>query len=71
MWGCLEAHPGQNPFDHIVPMMWGSTEAINNFLEEPVFIFWGSRVANWRSYYSDFIIWKGGIAERVLTTTLL
>ena len=35
----LEEHIEQNPFDHIVPMMGGSTEAINRFFEEPVFVF--------------------------------
>ena len=71
MWRGLEAHLEQNPFDHILPMMGVSTEAIKRFLEEPVFIFLKSRVANWRSYYSDLIIWKGGVSECVLTVTLL
>ena len=61
----------QNPFDHIVPMMGGSTEAIKRFIQELVFIFLEIWVANWRSYYSDLIIWKGGVTERVLTVTLL
>ena len=33
MWGGLEAHLEQNAFYHIVPMMGGSTEAINSLLE--------------------------------------
>ena len=69
--GGLEAHLEQNPFDCIVSMLGGSTEAIKRFLEEPVFIFLESQVANWRSYYSDLIVWKGGVAERVLEVTLL
>ena len=71
MWGGLEAHLEQNPFDHIVPMMGGLTEAIKRFLQEPVFIFLEIRVANWRSYYSDLIVCKGGVAECVLEITLL
>ena len=71
MWCVLEDHLEQNPFDHIVPMMGGSTEAINCFLEEPVFIFLEIRVANWKSYYSDLIVWKSGVAECVLSVTLL
>ena len=31
MWRGLEAHLDQNPFDHIVPMMGGSTDAIKRF----------------------------------------
>ena len=71
MWGGLEAHLEQNPFDHIVPMMGGLTEAINSLLEESVFIFLKIRVTNWRYYYSDLIVWKSGFAERVLAVTLL
>ena len=71
MWIGLEGHMEHNPFDHIVPMMGGLTEAIKRFLEEPVFIFLKIRVANWRSYHSKLIIWKGGVAERVLKLTLL
>ena len=71
MWRGLDAHLEQNPFDHIVSMMGGSTEAIKRFLQEPVFIFLENRVYNWRSYYCDLIIWKGGVTERVITVTLL
>ena len=67
----LEEHIEQNPFDHIVPMMGESAEAIKRFLQDPVFFFLEIRVAHWRSYYSDLIIWKGGIKERVLKVTLL
>ena len=71
MWRGLEANLGHNPFDCIVPMMGVSTEAIKRFLQEPVFIFLENRVSNWRSYYFDLIIWKGGVTELVLTVTLL
>ena len=71
MWRGLEAYLEQNLFDHIILMMGRSTEAIKCFLQEPVFIFLESRVSNWRSYYCDLIIWKGGIIERVLTVTLM
>ena len=71
MWRGLEAHLEQNLFDRIVPMILGLTEAINRFLEELVFIFLKSRVANWRLYYSDLIIFKGDVAKRFLTITLL
>ena len=62
----LEAHLEHNPFDNIVPMMGGLTEAINRFLDETVFILLEIRVANWRSYYSNLIVWKGGVEECVL-----
>ena len=71
MWGGIDAHIEQNPFDHIVPMMGVSTEAIKRFLEKPVFIFLKIRVANWRSYYSDLIIWEIGVAECILKFTFL
>ena len=71
MWGGLEAHLEHNPFGNIVPMMGGLTESIKRFLQEPVFIFLESRVSNWRSYYCDLIIWKGGGTKRVLTVTML
>ena len=61
MWGGLEAHPEDNPFDNIVPIMGGSTESIKCFLQEPVFVFLESRVSNWRSYGCNLIIWKGGV----------
>ena len=61
MWRGLEAHLDHNNFDHIVPMMGGSTESIKRFLQEPGFIFLESRVSNWRSYCCDLIIWKGGV----------
>ena len=56
MWGGLEAHLDQNPFDNIVPMMGGTAESIKRFLEETLFIFLEIRVANWRSYYSDLVV---------------
>ena len=71
MWVVLKAHLEHNPFDLIVPMMGGLTESIKRFLQEQVFIFLEILVSNWRSYYCDFIIWKGGVTERVLTVTLL
>ena len=71
MWRGLEDHVYQNPFDHIVPIMEGSTEAIHSFLEDPLFIFLERGVANWRSNYRDLIIWKDGVTERVPTVTLL
>ena len=71
MWGGLEAHLEENPFDHIVPMMGVSTESIQCFLQEPVFILLESWVSNWRSYDCNLIIWKGGVTERVLAVTLL
>ena len=71
MWGGLVDHLEQNPFDRIVPMMGGSTEAIKRFLRETVFIFLEIRVSDLRSYYCDIIIWKGSDTERVLKVTLL
>ena len=71
MWGGIKDHPKQNLFDHIVPMMGGLMESTKRFLQESVFIFLKSWVANWRSYYCDLIIWKGGVTEHVLTATLL
>ena len=47
-------------------MMGVSTYSIKRFLEDTVFIFLEIRVANWRSYYSDLIVWEGGFAECVL-----
>ena len=57
MWGGLESHLEENPFDNIVPMMGGSTESIQCFLQEPVFIFLESWVSNWMSYDCNLIIW--------------
>ena len=71
MWRGLDAHLDQNPFDNIVPMMGRLKDTINTFLEESVLIFLKSQVSNWRPYYIDLIIWKGGVAERVLKVTLL
>ena len=71
MWEGLEAHLEKNPFDHIVLMMGGSTESIQCFLQEPVFIFLERRVSNWRPYDCSLIIWQGGVTERILTVTLL
>ena len=61
MWGALEAQLEKDTFDCIVPMMGGSTEAIMRFLEDPVFVFLGIRVANWRSYYIDLIVCNSGV----------
>ena len=61
MWGILDTNIEKNPFDHILPMMGGSMEAIKRFLEEPAFIFLEIRVANWGSYYIDIIIWNSGV----------
>ena len=71
MWGGLEAHLEQNPFDHIVPIMGVSKESIKRFLQEPVFIFLGIWVSNWKLFYCNLIIWKDGVSERVITLTLL
>ena len=61
MWGVLEAHLENNPFDHIIPMMRRLTESIQCFLQEPVFIFLEGWVHNWRSHDCNLIIWQGGV----------
>ena len=55
MWGGLEAHLEQNPFEYIIPMMGGSMEAMKHFIEEPLFIFLNSQVANRRLHHIDRI----------------
>ena len=45
MWRDLEAYLEENTFDHIVPMMGVSTECIQCFLQEPVFVFLKIRVS--------------------------
>ena len=42
MWRGLKAHIEQNPFDHIVPMMGGLTEAIRVFLRSQYSSSWKS-----------------------------
>ena len=71
MWGGFEAHLEENPFDRIVPMMRGSTESIQCFLQDPLFIFLESRFSNGRSYNCNLIIWKVIFAKRILEVTLL
>ena len=61
MWGCLEAHLEENPFDQIVPIVGGSTESIQCFLQETVFILLERWVSNWRSYDCNLIILQGGV----------
>ena len=67
----LEAHLEKNTFDRIVLMVGGSMESIKHFIHEPVSIFLESWVSNWRLYYCELVIWKGGVTERVLTVTFL
>ena len=55
MWGGLESHLEENPFDNIVLMMGGSTESIQCFLQEPVFVFLEGWVSNWRFYDCNLI----------------
>ena len=71
MWGGFEAHLEENHFDHVVSMIGGSTESIQCFLQEPVFIFLEGWVYNWRSYDCNLIIWQGGVTEHVLAFTFL
>ena len=61
MWGGLEAHLEENPFNHIVRMKGGSMESIQCFLQEPVFVFLEIRVSDWRSYGCNLVIWKDGV----------
>ena len=71
MWGGFEAHLEENPFGHIVPIMWVSAESIQCFLQEPLLIFLEGCISNWRSYNCHLIIWQGGVAEGVLAVSLL
>ena len=61
MWGGLEAHLEENPFDHIVPMKRGLTDSIQCFLQEKIFILLESQVSNWMYYDCNIIIWQGGV----------
>ena len=59
----------KNIGDHVVPMMGRATEAVQCFLQKPIFIFGVSGVTNGRSNDGKFIIWKFCIAEGIFATS--
>ena len=46
------------------------TETIQRFPEEPIFIFGGVGVSNWRLDNSDLVVGEDALAEGVLAVTL-
>ena len=48
-----------------------SAETVQLFLEEPIFVLGGIRVANRRLYNSDLIVGEGVLTKGVLAVTLL
>jgi hypothetical protein len=67
----FEADASENRRDLVVPVAGTSAETVQRFLEEPIFILGGIRVANWRRYDSDLVIKEDALTEGVLAVSLL
>ncbi len=56
----------ENRRDLVVPVAGTSAENVQCFLEEPIFVLGGIRVANWRLYYSDLVVGEDTLTKGVL-----
>ena len=48
-----------------------SAETVQRFLEEPIFVLGGIRVADWRLYDSDLVVGEDALTKGVLAVALL
>ena len=71
MFGGRQAHILEDTSNHVVPVVWRSSESIQSFVEKPIFIAVEGRVANWRTDDSGFILRQYCIAKSILAITLL
>ena len=67
----FEANALENCHDLVVPVAGTSTETIQRFLEEPIFVLGGIRVADRRLYNSDLVVGEDALTKGVLAVTLL
>jgi hypothetical protein len=68
----FEANALEDCRDLVVPVAGTSAETVQCFLEEPIFVLGGVRVANWRLYDSDLVVGENILTKGiVLAVTLL
>ena len=67
----FEANALENRRDLVVPVAWASAETVQRFLEEPIFVLGGIRIANWRLHDSDLIVGEDTLTKGVLAVALL
>ena len=67
----FEANAVENRHDLIVLVTGTSAETIHHFLEEPIFILDGIRIANRRLYDGDFVIGEDTLTKAILAVALL
>ena len=67
----FEADASENRRDLVVPVMGTSAETVQHFLEEPIFVLGGIRIANWRLHDSDLVVGENTLTKGVLAVALL
>ena len=67
----FEADVSENRRDLVVPVAGTSAETVQRFLEEPIFVLGGIRVADWRLYDSDLVVGEDALTKGVLAVALL
>ena len=71
MLGRSEVHLLEYRSNHVVPMVWWSSQAKERFVEQPIFVFVECWIAHGREDDSAFVVREDGIAESVFAVTLL
>ncbi len=61
----------ENHHDLVVSVTGTSAETIQCFLEVPIFVLGGIRIANWRLYDSDLVVGEDTLTKGVLAVALL
>ena len=67
----FEANASENCRDLVVLVVGTSTETVQHFLEEPIFLLGGIRVADRRLYDSDLVVGEDTLTKGILAVALL
>jgi len=67
----FEADASENRRDLVVPVVETSAETVQHFLEEPIFVLGGIRVADRRLYDSDLVVGEDALTKGILAVALL
>ena len=67
----FEADAGKDQPNLVVPVSGTAAEAVQSFLEEPIFVFAGVGVSNGGFHNSDFVVGENALTKCIVAVTLL
>ena len=67
----FEADAGEDQRNLVVPVSGTVAEAVQSFLEEPIFVFASAGVSNGGFHDSDFIVGENALTKCIFAVTLL